>query len=174
MSGGIPPKNPLSGSTIEILARAIHDDYVCRKREQGASGPDARLGSWEQLPETLRHSNRAQAMDIEGKLVAVGMELAATAVGDGDSVQFTEPEVTYLARLEHERWCAERIQDGWRLGPSGDAKRKQSPYLVAWDSLPEDVRNLDRDAVRGIPRLVALAGLTIHRVKGSPARYGHR
>jgi RyR domain-containing protein len=171
MSGGISPKNPLSGSTIEILARAIHNDYVRRKREQGGTSADAELGSWEELPETLRHSNRAQAMDIERKLAAVGLELVTTADGDADSVQFTEPEVRYLARLEHERWCAERIRDGWRLGPSGDAKRKQSPYLVAWDSLPGDVRNLDRDAVRGIPGFVALAGLTMHRVKGRPTRY---
>jgi hypothetical protein len=155
--------SPDSGEVIDVLARAIHGDYVRRKREQGATGEDAAL-SWEALPETLRNSNRAQAIDIERKLTAIGCEVAPAAGGEAAMFEFTEPEVEILAKLEHQRWWKERLQEGWVRGPTRNVKRMVSPYLVDWDSLTEDVRNLDRDTVRALPRFLALAGFTIRRV----------
>ena len=103
-------------------------------------------------------------MDIERKLTAVGYELTPTAGGDSAEFKFTESEVELLAKLEHERWCEERLQAGWVLGST---RERVSPYLVGWDSLNEDVRDLDRETVRGLPRFLALAGLTIRRTRGS-------
>jgi hypothetical protein len=37
---------------------------------------------------------------------------------------------------------------------------------VAWESLPEGEKEKDRQAVRSLPRLVALAGLQIYRRGG--------
>ena len=73
-----------------------------------------------------------------------------------------------LAKLEHDRWEAERRADGWVYGPTRDAASKRSPYLVPWEELSEDVRDLDRDAVGAIPRLLDDAGLIAVRSSGSP------
>jgi hypothetical protein len=65
--------------------------------------------------------------------------------------------------MEHLRWVEDRLRQGWRLGPRRDVAGKRSPYLVPWDELSEEVRDLDRDSVRAIPRLVAELGLSIFR-----------
>jgi hypothetical protein len=115
------------------------------------------------LPEELRNSNRAQAIDIERKLTAIGCELRRRASGDAEVFMLTDAEVELLAKLEHERWWEERLRAGWRLGPAKDVERKLSPYLVGWDSLTEEVRNLDRDTVRGLPGFLARASFAIRR-----------
>jgi len=71
-----------------------------------------------------------------------------------------------LARMEHLRWVEDRLRQGWYLGPRRDVAGKRSPYLVPWDELSEEVRDLDRDSVRAIPRLVAELGLSIVRRPG--------
>ena len=43
-----------------------------------------------------------------------------------------------------------------------------TPYLVPWESLEEDVRELDRQFVRALPDVLADAGLLLRRV-GSPS-----
>jgi hypothetical protein len=102
-------------------------------------------------------------MNIERKLTAIGCELRRSASGDTEVFMLTDAEVELLAKLEHERWWEERLRAGWRLGPAKDVERKLSPYLVGWDSLTEEVRNLDRDTVRGLSRFLARAGFAIRR-----------
>ena len=61
------------GGAKESLARAIHEDYVREQRKIGQSpGTNPSLVSWEDLPETLKESNRSQADHIGTKLKAVG------------------------------------------------------------------------------------------------------
>ena len=72
-------------------------------------------------------------------------------------------EIETLARLEHVRWVEDRLRHGWRLGARRDVGAKQSPYLVPWTDLSDEVRDLDRDSVRLIPRLLADSGLSIVR-----------
>lgn len=154
---------------VELVARAIHEDYVRRKggARNGAAG-DPSLAVWENLPENLRHSNRAQAADIAGKLRAVSCEIAPKTDPRPPVRDLAPEEVEMLAKLEHDRWEAERRADGWVYGPTRDAASKRSPYLVPWEELSEDVRDLDRDAVRAIPRLLDDAGLIAVRSSGSP------
>lgn len=147
----------------ETLAQAIHADYVRRRRESGADPDDLALAPWEALPETLRASNRAQAADLGEKLRTVGCELIPATDWNPPPLPFTDIELEHLAVLEHQRWEAERRQDGWRLGPARDPVRKLSPYLVPWKKLPEEIKNLDRDAIRALPPFLARAGFTIAR-----------
>ena len=145
----------------EILARAAHRDYVRRRLAQGADlANDPALSAWDDLPESLRESNRAQVADIPAKLSAVGYELAPTEDWDSDLFSFPPEQIETLARMEHKRFVEERLRAGYRYGPK-DTAAKLSPYLVPWEQLPEDIRDLDRDAVRLIPSLLAAAGYAI-------------
>jgi hypothetical protein len=147
----------------ETLAQAIHADYVRRRREQGASPDDPALAVWEALPEALQASNRAQAADLGNKLRTVGCELVPATDWDPPPLPFTEAEVEHLAALEHQRWEAERRQGGWQQGPVRDPVRKLSPYLMPWENLTEDIKDLDRDAIRALPTFLARAGFAIIR-----------
>jgi hypothetical protein len=155
-------------SEREVIARAIHEDYVRRRRTEGDSSEDkASLAPWESLPETLRESNRHQADDIYRKLSAISCEAAREGSADDPVSEFNRQEVEKLARLEHDRWVRERRASGWKFGPSKDVIAQFSPYLVPWEDLSEAVRDLDRDTVRRIPHFLATLGFVVVRLTQS-------
>ena len=159
----------------EIFARAAHRDYVRRRLAAGADpADDPVLAAWGDLPEDLRESNRAQVADIPAKLDAIGYEFAPTDDWDADLFRFTPEQVERLSRMEHERYVAERLRAGYRYGPVRDPAAKRSPHLVPWEQLSESVRDLDRDAVRLIPSILAAAGYAIvpQRPQTPPAATG--
>jgi hypothetical protein len=157
----VPARPELPARARESVARAIHEGY---RADQAGRKPadDPALAEWDELPEHLRESNRAQAAHIFEKLRAIGCEVR-DAEGDVEPVRFTDDEVELLAELEHDRWTAERLTDGWQPG-ARDVLAKTSPYLVGWNELPEEVREWDREPVRRIPRLLADVGLEIRRL----------
>jgi hypothetical protein len=153
---------------LEIVARSIHEDYVERSRSEGkepSSNPS--LLPWDELPETLRNSNREQAEDIENKLAVISCEIASKDDDRPPVAEFSEAEVEMLAKLEHARWEAERRADGWTYGPIKDLNGKHSPYLVPWEDLTEEVRDLDRNTVRRIPRFLHNVDLVVIRTFGT-------
>ena len=91
----------------------------------------------------------------------------AAPEGDaGREVRELPAELTEaLARKEHESWMKERTDNGWKYGPKKDAQRKLSPYLVPWEELSEDVRQLDRNAVGNILPLFHEIGLRVFRAR---------
>jgi len=69
-----------------------------------------------------------------------------------------------LAESEHQRWCEERRADGWTTGSVIDLQQKRHPDLVPWSELSESRRELDNEAQRELPALLARYGLAIvHR-----------
>lgn len=149
-------------SQRELIAQAIHANYVREERSRGVRGDnDPALASWEDLPESLRQANRDQAADIGHKLAAIGRRVINTSSRVQPSPDFTVDEVETMARLEHERWVADRVADGWRIGPLRDLEAKTHPSLVPWDELDNDDRARDREAVAAIPTLLARAGYAI-------------
>lgn len=158
------PEIVLNG-TIEVLARAIHAAYV-RDRSSGAGPTDApALRDWDELPESTKEANRAQAADVGTMLAAVGCRIQAWTDWTGDGLTFTPAEMERMAELEHERWCRERKAEGWTAGPTRDDRRKVTPYLVDWDQLSEDVKDYNRNAVRALPEVLTFAGYEIVRVR---------
>jgi hypothetical protein len=154
----------MSDETVERLARAVHDDYVRRaNRSPSGAADDRSTLPWESLPESLKRSNRAQAADIPRKLAKVGCRAVVASPGDLAEFVFREEQIEVLAQMEHDRWVAERAEDGWARGNPSDAVRLRSPYLVTWEEMSEEVRDLDRDAVRAIPRVLASAGLAVSK-----------
>ena len=151
-----------SAIRLEVLARGIHDSY--RERRLATLGvADPSLADWDSLPETLRASNRDQAAHFVEKLKVIGCGVVRSE-GGGPAFTFTVAEVETLAKLEHDRWMAERRRQGWKPGPTRDPKARTTPYLVGWEALSEPVRDLDRDAVREIPMQLARAGYAVVRL----------
>ena len=152
--------------THEILARAIHEEYVRTQEEEGQT-PESNpaMVPWDELFETLKESNRAQASHIGVKLRAVGCGLVPWADWEAESFEFTPDEVELLSEMEHERWVEERQRNGWAYaeGPK-NIEKKKSPYIVSWEELAEEVRKRDRATVRGLPTFLAKAGFQIARL----------
>jgi len=143
---------PLTSGQIELIAYAIHERY---RRNH-----DPSIQPWETLPESLKQSNRAQAAAIPEKVASIGCRIGPL---NGPPASFSPAELERLAQAEHERWVTERREAGWTSAPVKDVAKKQTPYLVSWDDLAEEVRELDRDAVRGMADVLGVAGLGLYR-----------
>lgn len=159
------------GGRMEQIARALHEEY--RAARPGGPADVA----WDELPASLRASNRDQAQHVGVKLRAAGCRLVPLESWGAGGFAFGPDELDVLARLEHERWVAERAAAGWTPGPRREGATT-SPYLVPWDDLEEDIRDLDRNVVRTLPRVLAAAGLEIRRagpveLVGSGQKGGH-
>jgi hypothetical protein len=153
------------GGARESLARAIHEDYVREQRKIGQSpGTNPSLVSWEDLPETLKESNRSQADHIGTKLKAVGCAIEVAADWREAPVTFSDAEIELMAMMEHDRWVRERRRGGWRSGPK-DVNNRKTPYLVPWEELSEDLKERDRFFIRGLPGFLAGAGFRIFRAR---------
>ena len=83
--------------------------------------------------------------------------------------EFSVDAVERLARDEHERWCAERKSRGWTYGPTRDNARKVHPDLIPWEDprLDEPTKDLDRNAVRQVPAVLAMADYQVVRIDSS-------
>ena len=146
----------------ERLAERIHRSYCDERARQQTSG-DPAVAPWPRLVEVFKNSNRLQADHIESKLRRIGCEVVP--VKDAEAhFEFTHEEVELLAEMEHGRWNAARLADGWVWGETKDVDRKISPYLVPWAMLPEDIREYDRQAVESVPDLLASQRLGIRRI----------
>ena len=150
---------------LEELARVIHEDYCAmeaRKGHTAAQSPSMR--PWEDLPETLRDSNRAQAADIPNKLEALGYELAPSFGLPPASVVISDDQAAAFSAQEHERWMQEKRRGGWTLGPKRDDARKLHPSMIPWRELSAEEKDKDRAAVQNVPRLIEKAGFRVRKI----------
>jgi uncharacterized membrane protein len=155
----------LSGYTTsqvtEHLARAIHGAYLIAAAGRGeAPGSRPALRAWEELPDELQESNRAQARQVGEKLAMIGC-LMVPAFDPELTFEFDDGEVQLLARLEHERWMGERMALGYAHGPARQGGTH--PDLVPWEDLPDEARVKDVAAVQDIPAMLASVGFQVLR-----------
>jgi hypothetical protein len=147
----------LTDEEIEKIAQAIHAGYL---RNAGAAGiaTGAAAVPWEALEETYKETNRDAARKGAAILAEAGLSLVP---GRQDPPALDPDDLERLARREHERWMAERIDAGWRYGTPRDNDRKLHPSLVPYDALSEAERQKDRDGVRTLVASLSLAGLAV-------------
>ena len=156
----------VAGGSFERIAVAIHRRWCAGQLAVGKEAP-----SWSELDESRKESNRAQARDMPVKLRSIGCTIAPLHDIRAPAFEFTDEEFEMLAIAEHKRWVTERLESGWRLGPK-DTGRKTTPYLIPFDELPNDIADLDRDAVRQIPDALALVDLKATRSATSSGHVG--
>lgn len=157
-----PRPSGFPDDVIDVVAMAAHDVYVREAAIERTADPSRR--PWDDLPASLRRSTRARARNMTQVLALAGCVIKPAAADESASpMAFTDDEVERMAVAEHARWTVERLLDGWRWGPARDVEAKTSPYLIAWDQLTDDVREIDRVLVRRIPDVLAQAGLVVRR-----------
>jgi hypothetical protein len=177
------------GDELERLAEAVHVCYCegmlgqgyawagrpesldrepALKRAAEAATRDAlpTLVDYRDLSEHDKEQNRDAARLVPRKLAVLGYVLREESPADAPIVVLDpgDPRVEFLARREHERWLRRRQKAGWRYGPRRDDVRKLHPSVLPWDELPEEVRDVDRRQILGLPAIVAAAGLTMARL----------
>ena len=150
---------------LEKLAVVIHDLYNQRQLERY---PDKALAhpNFSDLPDDLKYSNLRQARGIAKKLDLIGWEILPEG-SEGVLITEIPPDIVEtLSIFEHDEWVRERLGYGWTYGEAKDNENKISPYLVPYDELSEEIKNLDRDTIRNIPVLLDRIGMAVYEKQG--------
>jgi hypothetical protein len=153
----------------EALARALHAVYL--RQSAGASDEESGrpMVPFEQLDETFKGANRAQARDLASKLHDIGCRIRPLTDWDAPLLELEPDEVETLAELEHERWNIERKENGWLPGAQTDRARRINRWIdVPWNDLADEIARYDRAFVEALPSAVAAAGYEIYRATATP------
>ena len=170
----------LDGELLERLARAAHETYCAGKTRDGWRYGENKsepmkthplLVSYDALPDLYKESNRATVRNIPKKLAAAGYVMIPSRSNE-PPFSFPGADLERLARLEHELWMEARIAEGWRPGNATPGDPKRNEYLVEWNQVPDAIKEIDRDLVRGIPGILAQAGYAIVNVHGEAREAG--
>lgn len=171
----------VEGRHLDALARQIALFYETEYGEGPPRGATDQQKAahfervWDESKEWEKESNRQAADHLHVKLRSVGVN---PEEAKRPGFQFDEHQKEQLARMEHKRWCAERLLSGWRPLPDTDAKKRQwadkkgqkalkaqklHADLVPFDDLPPGEKDKDYGQIEDIPR--ALREAAQHRPK---------
>lgn len=161
----------LTHDEIEKLARISHDFYREKRLEElNPKAEDVNkfkvLMPWEKLDPSLQQSNLKQVAFYEHILerVGLGIRKAEKPVLFNIKENLNTNDYDLLAMLEHARWNAERLLDGWKYGTK-DIAKKTNPCIVAWGKLDDNTKSYDYDSVNNIPGLLAGIGYEVYKTE---------
>ncbi|WP_339799270.1 NAD-binding protein [uncultured Marinobacter sp.] len=133
----------------EALAADFYHDYEKRKAVAAGEPPrHTEAPAFPTLPAWERQSNLSAAAHLNIKLAALGMKLVYRD-GTGapvDAAKITPEQRENVARMEHNRWLAERLLNGWTFGERDNAHKRRLS-LVDWDSLSSDELAKDHEQI---------------------------
>jgi len=160
----------INEKVVRKLAKAIHSRYLHEMKKQDSTPKKDYYMSWihsqgdaknqnildfDDLPEDIKSSNLDNAYHIPTKLLAIGYKIRNTQKGFKPAVlQLSEEEIETMARVEHIRWCWDKILHGWFYGKEKDSRKKTHPAIIPYEDLSESEKEKDRELVRLIPALL--------------------
>jgi hypothetical protein len=160
--------------THEILARNLHAQYLERVLTEEDRVEDPACVPWEELADDYQEKNRRQADRITLVLEKAGYTLTPLRDWSAESFRFVEnetrDEVALMAPVEHALWRKDMEADGWTCGPEKDKGRKTNPNLVPWEELSSRVKEQNKEYIRDLPRILALAGFQIMKKPQMPEK----
>ena len=153
---GVPP---LHSVVRDEMAKRIHNYH----REQTVYTQP----TWEELverkEERKQKNSRSQAEHNIVKLRAIGCKVCDRP--PTELFMFADEEVKDLAEMEHGRWNAELLMDGWRVGDKKDEEARTHHLLVAWEELTDEQQEWDRNFVLAIPEILASVNMDIREIQ---------
>ena len=157
---------PFTREEREAIARSIQESF--RESVKGQPYKDSHE-PWETLPEKYKRSNLEQADHLAVKLRAAGLWFRKRIVGSSEfqSRAILDENEEALAKLEHDRWVAEKRRRGWIAAVGIDSDYRDDDLLLhncmfPWEELTEDIKNKHRATVREIPKHLEAAGLEVY------------
>lgn len=158
----------LEGDLLEKLAEAAHVVFYAGKERDGWKlGPrddtnktHPLLKPYVELDEIYKEANRVTVRNIPTKLAAAGYAMVP-ARSDEEPINFPDNDLEKLAKMEHDLYVKARLEQGFTLGEATADNPRRNPYLVEWDEVPEEIKVIDRNQVKEIPKILAKAGYAV-------------
>lgn len=139
------------------LARGVHEAY---RRDNPGTVYDV---PWDELSEEGRTRNLRHADGMTRQLEAIGYRLGPLLDWGAPLPVLSSDELERMSELEHERWSAERLEQGWQYGPARNDAERLHPDLVPWGELPDRQQEINRRLLRERPGLLARVGIQLYR-----------
>ncbi len=149
---------------IEKMAPDMHEIYCQTLKREGytygehssdAAMTNENLLPFDKLSDNVKEQNCELVRDIPHKLSLTAYVLL-TVSSKKRCCKFTNKEIEFLAKNEHDRWMREKLAKGFTYGQDRD--RMQNPFLLEWSQLTEPIKERDRAFVRGIPKILTKYG----------------
>jgi len=163
----------LTPDILEKLAIAAHEVYCEGKKRDGWNYSEEKndekkthplLKPYNEIPEWAKEANRVNVRTIPHKLAAAGYIMIPSR-SNQPALEFPGDDLEKLARLEHELWMKSKLDSEFTLGKPTQENPKRNEYLVEWEQLPDGIKQIDCDMVKGIPRILSNAGYAIEKIK---------
>ena len=142
------------------MAIALHAHYLAEAKNLGVHSTAA-IEAWDYLPENLRNANRSSVEHAPILLAAAGYRTVTKPGLQSDLPSDTEIEL--MAKVEHRRWMADRIERGWRFAQTRDDGLMLHPDLIPYEDLSENGKQKDRNAVQTLSSIMKNQGIAIVR-----------
>jgi len=152
---------------MEEQAVKIHQLYMVKEKEKGQSAQLKALKQlthkeWDKLTEQTKNQNRNQTEHIAIKLRTAGYKAVPS---DDDEILSSFPDdedmLELLAEMEHRRWNAEMLLNGWIYGEVRNEALKIHDNIIPYSKLEDPIKKYDREAVQNIPLILASVGLKV-------------
>ncbi len=162
----------LRGELLERLAEAAHDVFCQGKLRDGWKLGTAKneqekthplLRPYTEISEEHKEANRVTVRNIPKKLQKASYVMVPSRSNES-ALEFPGDDLEMLAMFEHDLWMEGQLLAGVRPGLPSPEDPLRSEHLVAWDQLPEAIKQIDRDMIRGIPKILAQTGFAVMRV----------
>ncbi len=156
---------PFPEHELGVIAEQIHEAYLEERCKANEFKPaKASHQPWAVLSDFYKNRNRESARAIPGKLRSVGLWFRKVGKPSG---RYPLPDaevealIERLATDEHDRWVADQRRQGYAFGPEENHTMRHHPSIQTWTELSDKTKNQDRDTVRNIPRILAVAGYEV-------------
>lgn len=169
--------SPDQNRYIKKALKEIKDALMCNEADVGALdkklvglcrqvGLDDGRKEWAALTESERDSNRYAANHAGARLRALGLTDVKLCRHEGSApITFDETEKNLIGKMEHRRWCAEKLLDGMLPLPLTDNNARAWKHskgklqsagrhicLQTYAPLPTDEKRKDIDQFRSVFR----------------------
>lgn len=143
-------KESLISEKLDQLAKIIHADYLSKVEKLNPEKVSHQ--PWDLLPLDFKNQNREQ-----GDHIFVKLRILENGNNLEEAFNNIKPEqIELLSELEHNRWWAHMVLNGWTYDKVRDDEKKKHTDLLPYIELPEETKEYDRNTVKNIPKLIAL------------------
>jgi len=148
---------------LDTLAKALFDNYKKRQHGSKIQNEEWLQKNFEKIDTTHRDHFRQEADHLPVKLRACGYRITSLKdISDTKRLKkFSPDEVMILAKMEHNRNCAELWISGWKYNSTYSSKLRTTPDLVSWETLTKSEQQNRYQLLQDIPEVLENLQLAI-------------
>lgn len=148
---------------LDILAKALFDNFKKRQHGSKIQNEEWLQKSFQKIDTTHRDHFRQEADHLPVKLRACCYKITnLNDVSDTKRIKkFSPDEIIMLAKMEHNRYCAELFISGWKFDSTYSRKLRTTPDLVSWETLTKSEQQNRYQLLQDIPAVLETLQLAI-------------